>query len=170
MITVDEAQALAQVLAAQTDADHSDVLEAVAQVADLPDWATFVAAAGTQPDAVAKQRVIPILRMFDHVLAREFYCDYLGFEWEWDHLYEPDLPVYAQVTRAGAVLHLTEHHGDATPGSGVMVVVPDLAAYRTCLLAKSHRNSRPGLQQNPWGQTMTILDPFGNRITFWQRS
>ena len=113
--------------------------------------------------------VIPILRVFDHRLAREFYCDFLDFEWDWEHQFEDHLPVYAQVNRGAAVLHLSEHHGDATPGSGVMIVEPDLVRYHAALLAKRHRNARPGIEPNPWGDTMTIADPFGNRLVFWQR-
>lgn len=120
-------------------------------------------------DNVDRQRVVPILRMFDHAIARAFYCDFLGFDWEWQHQFEKDLPVYAQVELNGCVLHLSEHYGDATPGSGVMIVVADLNSYRLGLLAKENPNARPGVQQNPWGLTMTINDPFGNRLTFWER-
>lgn len=121
-------------------------------------------------DPVGRQRVIPILRVFDHALAREFYCGFLGFDWGFEHRFDADLPVYAEVTRDGAVLHLSEHHGDATPGSGVMIVVDDLVSYHRSLLDQRHRNARPGIQENPWGATMTVLDPFGNRLVFWQRT
>jgi hypothetical protein len=34
---------------------------------------------------------------------------------------------------------------------------------------KRYRNARPGFQDRPWGiREMTIADPFGNRVTFWQ--
>lgn len=170
MITTDEAKALARELAALPEVTHSRVLEAVAHASGLRDWNTFAALAARTPDAVVRQQVIPILRMFDHQLARRFYCDFLGFEWQWQHEFEPDLPVYAQVAREGSVLHLSEHHGDATPGGGVMITVADLRSYHAGLLAQAHRNARPGIEQNPWGLTLTVLDPFGNRLTFWQRN
>lgn len=121
-------------------------------------------------DDIARQRVVPILRVFDHELARRFYCDHLGFTWQWEHRFEPDLPVYAQVVRDGVVLHLSEHHGDATPGGAVMIVVPDVQALHDDLIAQHHPNSRPGLSDDAWGRTMTVTDPFGNRLVFWQRS
>ena len=37
------------------------------------------------------------------------------------------------------------------------------------LAAQSHRNARPGIEDNLWGRTMTVLDPFSNRLVFWQR-
>ncbi|MGD0192625.1 MAG: glyoxalase superfamily protein, partial [Rhizomicrobium sp.] len=61
--------------------------------------------------------VVPVFRMFDIAKAREFYVDYLGFSWDWEHRFDADAPLYAQVSRAGLRLHLSEHHGDGTPGS-----------------------------------------------------
>jgi hypothetical protein len=32
---------------------------------------------------------------------------------------------------------------------------------------KNYRHNKPGLQQRDWGTTeLTVIDPFGNRITF----
>jgi catechol 2,3-dioxygenase-like lactoylglutathione lyase family enzyme len=58
-------------------------------------------------------RTVPILRSFDETKAREFYVDFLGFTVDWTHRFEPDLPLYMQVSRDGIVLHISEHHGDA---------------------------------------------------------
>jgi hypothetical protein len=66
--------------------------------------------------AITFERTIPILRIFDVGKAREFYVDYLGFAVDWEHRFEPTLPVYMQVSRAGLVLHLSEHHGMARRG------------------------------------------------------
>jgi hypothetical protein len=33
------------------------------------------------------------------------------------HRFAPDLPLYMQVSRDGSVLHLSEHHGDCSPGA-----------------------------------------------------
>lgn len=57
---------------------------------------------------------IPILRTFDEAKAREFYVGFLGFTIDWEHRFTPELPLYCQVSRAGCLLHLSEHHGDAT--------------------------------------------------------
>jgi predicted enzyme related to lactoylglutathione lyase len=171
MITTEEAKRLAAELATLDGVAHSQVLEATARAAGFKDWNSFSGSPeASGEDPVGRQQVIPVLRVFDHVLAKDFYCDLLGFDWCWQHQFEPDLPVYAQVERDGSVLHLSEHHGDATPGSAVMIVVPDLRTYQEHLLARRHRNTRPGLAENPWGLTMTIADPFGNNLTFWQRS
>ncbi len=67
--------------------------------------------------------MIPILRIFDVPKALEFYREYLGFTVDWEHRLDPESPVYMQVSRGGLVLHLSEHYGDATPGSTVYVSV-----------------------------------------------
>ena len=111
--------------------------------------------------------VVPILRMFDVEKAREFYVGFLGFTWDWQHQFEPGLPVYAQVSRAGLALHLSEHHGDGSPGAAVMIHMQGIEAFHAELLAKKYRYARPGLETQPWkARTVTVTDPFANRLTF----
>ena len=61
-------------------------------------------------------KTVPILRSFDEGKAREFYVGFLGFTIDWEHRFEPGTPLYMQVSREGIVLHLSEHHGDGSPG------------------------------------------------------
>lgn len=109
---------------------------------------------------------IPILRIFSEEKAREFYLDFLGFTLLWEHRFEPGLPLYAAVRRGDLELHLSAHHGDATPGSTVFVPVAGIEALRDELVAKGYAYSRPGITQAGWGQVMEIADPFGNRLRF----
>ncbi len=111
--------------------------------------------------------VAPVLRIFDMAKAREFYLDYLGFGFDWEYRFDDAAPAYLQVSRDGLVLHLTEHHGDATPGATVFVRVADLRAFHRELEAKAFAYSRPGVEEMPWGSIgMEVVDPFGNRIRF----
>ncbi|MES2424000.1 MAG: glyoxalase superfamily protein [Pseudomonadota bacterium] len=110
---------------------------------------------------------VPILRIFDEAKARQFYVDFLGFKIDWQHRFEPALPLYLQVSKNGCVLHLSEHHGDCCPGAAMRIAVGDLEAFQKELLAKNYGYSRPGIQDTPWGsRDMSISDPFGNRLTF----
>lgn len=116
---------------------------------------------------IALGPAIPVLRIFDLAKAREFYCDFLGFAWDWEHRFAPDLPVFAQVSRAGLLLFLSEHHGDGTPGSVVLLRMRGLDALHAELLAKRYRHARPGITAQPWGwRDMAVTDPFGNRLVF----
>lgn len=113
---------------------------------------------------LAIRQTIPILRIFDEAKARAFYVDFLGGRVEWEHRFEPSLPLYMQVSLAGATFHLSEHHGDGCPGSTVFLWVEGLDAYQQDLLAKRYPFLRPGLEDAPWGRTMELIDPFGNRL------
>lgn len=112
-------------------------------------------------------KITPILRVFDEAKAREFYIQFLGFNVDWEHRFEPDLPLYMQVSKNECVLHLSEHHGDCCPGAAVRIETTDLEAYHASLLSQRYEFARPGIEQTLWGtREMSIKDPFGNRLTF----
>lgn len=113
---------------------------------------------------------IPILRIFSEEKAREFYLDFLGFTLEWEHRFGENFPLYVQIKRSGLTLHLSEHHGDATPGSTVFVPVEDITALHSELTAKNYKHAKPGIQTMDWGRLMEIADPFGNRLRFCELS
>ncbi|KVM51567.1 bleomycin resistance protein [Burkholderia ubonensis] len=113
---------------------------------------------------------IPILRIFSIEKAYCFYLDYLGFTLDWEHRFEPGLPLYAQIKRDSVVLHLSEHHGDSTPGSATFVPVNDIDALHRELLEKNYTYARPGVETLDWGRQMQITDPFGNRLRFCELS
>jgi len=115
--------------------------------------------------------ITPILRIFDEAKAREFYVDFLGFEVDWEHRFEPSLPLYLQVSHGDCVLHLSEHHGDCCPGAALRIEVDDVDAYHAALTAKNYGYARPGVDDTPWGsREMTVKDPFGNRLVFTSAS
>jgi catechol 2,3-dioxygenase-like lactoylglutathione lyase family enzyme len=111
-------------------------------------------------------RITPVLRSFDEKKALEFYVGFLGFEVEWRHRFEPELPLYMQVRRDDCVLHLSEHHGDATPGAMLRVETTMLDELQAELIAKQYGYGRPGIVEQPWGRELAVHDPFGNRLIF----
>jgi len=152
---------------------HSECLEIVAAQFALPNWNVLSAkidADRPAADASSVQKLevaIPILRIFSVDKAKEFYVDFLGFKIDWEHRFGDDFPIYCQVSRLGLRLHLSEHHGDASPGSTVFIWMRGIADYHRELLAKNYRYYRPGLEEAPWNaKTMQVGDPFGNRLRF----
>ena len=116
-------------------------------------------------------RTIPVLRMFDVAKAREFYEGWLGFGVLFEHRFEPGLPLYLALVRGDLELHLSEHHGDGSPGANVRVETMGIDALHAELTAKRYGYGRPGVETMPWGtRELTVHDPFGNRITFAERS
>jgi catechol 2,3-dioxygenase-like lactoylglutathione lyase family enzyme len=111
---------------------------------------------------------IPILRIFDVAKAKEFYQDFLGFSKDWDHRFETNFPLYQQISRDGLILHLSEHHGDGSPGVHIRVMMSGIADYHAELHSKQYRYMKPGLENghSADAREMSVIDPFGNRITF----
>ena len=117
--------------------------------------------------AIGFDQTVPILRIFSVDKAKEFYLDFLGFALDWEHRFADGLPLYMQVSRGALCLHLSEHHGDASPGSTVFVRMRGVEALHRELTAKNYRYLRPGVERAPWGaRVMEVTDPFGNRIRF----
>ncbi len=116
-------------------------------------------------------RVVPVLRTFDTDKATEFYVDYLGLSVDWEHRFEPGLPLYRQVSRADLVLHLTEHHGDSTPGAVVYIYMSGVGDLHAELSEKaSMGHNKPGLESIDGRTEFGVVDPFGNRLRFGEVS
>ena len=152
-----------EIVAAQFARDSWNVLAAEIDAAE-----TGAPAPAATPRAGPDFRdTIPILRIFAVDKAMEFYVGFLGFKVDWEHRFGDNFPLYAQVSRGGLRLHLSEHHGDASPGSTVFVWMRGIAAYHAELTAKDYRYYKPGLEDAPWdAKMMQVSDPFGNRLRF----
>lgn len=112
--------------------------------------------------------IIPIFRIFDRQKMKEFYLDYLGFTLDWEHHFEADMPAYLQVSLDGVILHLTEHHGDASPGGTVRIQKDRLKEYHAALKEKKYTYMNPGIEETPWDmKEVTVIDPFSNKIIFY---
>ncbi len=159
-----------------TTLTHSEVLEIVAAQFGYDQWNILSAkidaaekAPGTSAGAIGIKPPIPIFRIFDVAKAMEFYCGFLGFTLDWEHRFGDNFPLYAQVSREGMILHLSEHAGDASPGAKAFAWVEDAVALQLELAGKDYRYMKPGIEDAPWGLEVTIIDPFSNRIAFCQK-
>lgn len=154
-----------------TEITHGQALEIVAHLHGYKDWNMMAALQRKASDAVGGQSpgAIPIFRMLDIERTLAFYVDFLGFRVVWEHRFADHAPLYMEVERDGVRLHLSEHHGDATPGSAVIIETADAAALQRDLIARDYPYARPGLEQQDWGLTVTVGDPAGNRLVFLER-
>ena len=113
--------------------------------------------------------VTPILRSFDEGKARELYIDWLGFKVDFEHRFEPHMPLYMGISRGDCKLHISEHHGDGSPGVVIRILVDELEAFHAEVTAKKYKNYRPGLQDQEWGtREMVVQDGAGNRLIFYR--
>lgn len=70
------------------------------------------------------------------------------------------------MSRGRVRLHLSEHHGDSTPGAGVLIGTPDVDALHAELAGRDYPYANPGVETVPWGRVLTVVDPFHNRLVF----
>jgi catechol 2,3-dioxygenase-like lactoylglutathione lyase family enzyme len=183
MRTFRDAKAMAKSLRSalgqkQIALSHSECLEIVAGQFAVDNWNILSAkidaesGSGNDQSAVPANGIqfngtIPILRIFSVEKAKEFYVDFLGFAFDWEYRFGDNFPLYAQVSRSGLKLHLSEHHGDASPGSTVFILMRGIAELHRELLGKDYRYYKPGIEEAEWGaRVMKVGDPFGNRLCF----
>ena len=112
-------------------------------------------------------QTIPIFRIFDEQKAKEFYLGFLGMQLDWEHRFEPGMPLYMQVSKEGLVFHLSEHSGDCTPGSKVFIYVDDLDGLLVDVQSRPYAYSRPRIEMASWDERgFSVTDPFSNKIWF----
>ncbi|WP_161606188.1 glyoxalase superfamily protein [Microlunatus speluncae] len=164
----DQAKRLRRALADRGfELGHSQTLELIATTHGLRDWNTLSGLAPADPARQAPAPVLPILRIFDWRATRSFYVDFLG--WTVDSEVQSDGHALWYVRLSGSHgerIHLSAHHGDGTPGTAVLIEVPDAAAVHAELTARDYGYAKPGLEDTALGRTVTVHDPCGNRITY----
>jgi uncharacterized glyoxalase superfamily protein PhnB len=112
-------------------------------------------------------KVIPILRIFDYKKAIEFYIDWLGFKINWEHTFDDNTPVYLEIEKDGLIIHLSEHHGDGTPGTNVFVWCNGVEEFQKEIINKKYKYNKPGLEKTFYGSlAVKVIDPFHNQIIF----
>jgi catechol 2,3-dioxygenase-like lactoylglutathione lyase family enzyme len=117
------------------------------------------------------KKITPVIRIFDVAKAKEFYVDWLGFKIENEHAFADNFPIYIMVSLGSIVIHLSEHHGDCSPGAKIIIWVDGLKEFQTKLLSKKYKYYQPSIEKAFWGNAlvMTVSDPFGNRIEFTEQ-
>jgi len=186
MRTYLEAKAMAKHLRARLaeksiDLAHSECLELIAGQFGYDDWNAMAAriALGERRSAemaagIRLRRAVPVLRIFSREKAKAFYVGFLGFspDWQDDTLdAATSEPLYTQVSRGKLVLHLSEHHGDGSPGSVTYVAMKGIDAFHRELAGKDYPNMRPGISiMPPRLRVLEVIDPFGNRLRFGEIS
>ncbi len=99
--------------------------------------------------------MVPIFRVTDAAATARWYAR-MGFEVVGEHRFAPELPLYLFLDRNGVELHLSEHTGDATPGTLVYFWVDDVDAIA--------REFGVEVSEQPWAREISLTDPDGNRL------
>ena len=99
-----------------------------------------------------RSHLAPVLRVVDASAAAERYARHLGFTTEFEHRFEPGLPLYVGLVRDDARIHLSEHTGDARPGTLVYLWVPDVDSVAAACGVSV-------IDDNPWGRDFEVTVP-----------
>ena len=105
------------------------------------------------------EQIVPIFRVTDAAAALAWY-ERLGFEREFEHRFEPGFPLYLGIRRGDARIHLSEHAGDAPPGTLVYCWVDDVDQIAAEFGAT--------VGSEPWAREIELTDPDGNRMRIGQ--
>ncbi len=106
------------------------------------------------------EALVPIFRVADGYVAAQWYAR-LGFSVAGEHRFAPDLPLYLFLQRGDIYLHLSEHAGDARPGTLVYFYVDDVDAIASEVGAE--------VIVQPWAREIQLTDPDGNRLRIGTR-
>lgn len=99
--------------------------------------------------------IVPILHVANARASIDWYAR-LGFEVEWEHTFEPGLPLYVSLRRGPARLHLSEHRLDGGTASHVYLYVEDV---------DSVVGPAALPEDCPWGmREARLTDPDGNVV------
>ena len=106
------------------------------------------------------EALVPIFRVADGYVAARWY-ERLGFSVAGEHRFADGLPLYLFLQRGDAYLHLSEHAGDARPGTLVYFYVDDVDAIAAEFSAE--------VIVQPWAREIELTDPDGNRLRIGTR-
>lgn len=111
---------------------------------------------------------VPVLHVRDAATSADWYCGCLGFEREWEHRFEPELPLFVSLRRGELRLFLSEHRGDGGHGCETYLYVDDLLAFHAQAAAAGAHITQPP-RDEPWGvREMRLTDPDGHRFRIGQ--
>jgi catechol 2,3-dioxygenase-like lactoylglutathione lyase family enzyme len=106
--------------------------------------------------------VIPTLRIAKLAASRDFYERALGFRLDWEHTDEAG-ERFAQLSREGLLLYLSERAADGTGRGLVHLYVPNVDAWHAEFFERGVDAPLP--QDKAWGnREFRIVDPDGNQL------
>ena len=177
MRTYREAKAMAKSLRAALEAknvplSHSECLEIVAKQFGFAEWNMLSAKIGLEVDArtpppeassISLEPPVPVIGISSAESAKRFYLDFLRFTIDWGWRDDDDRPVYAQISRSGVTLHLSEHNA---PGTILLVRMSGLDTLHRELSTTQQGYALRLVHTPDDRRELQVSDPFGNWLRF----
>ena len=179
MRTYLEAKAMAKSLRAALAAknvslSHSECLELVSKQIGFNEWnmlsAKITLEAGeretpSHSSDVSLQPPVPVLAVASAVEAKKFYVDFLNFAVDWGWHENSQGPLYAQISRSGVTLHLSERRSENAP-TELFIRTTGLDALKEELSRNAPKYTFTTRTTPDDRREIQITDPFGNRLRF----
>ncbi|WP_077212434.1 glyoxalase superfamily protein [Bacillus dakarensis] len=116
------------------------------------------------------QKVVPAFRITDYKRSKAFYVEGMGFQIDWEHRFEPNFPVFVQITKDEMTIYLTEHTGDCETGGLIHLFVPNVDKWYDELKSKKDIHiTEPPNDDLEGLRMMTVVDPDGNQLRICTR-
>ena len=113
------------------------------------------------------EQVIPVLRVSDIDIAKDFYLSFLKFDFDWEYKIKNGCYNYLQISKGKCILHLTEYCENDFSRTEIRIETEDLPYYQQLLSANPSHHISAEIVDMDWGtRDMIIRDPFGNQLTF----
>ncbi len=111
---------------------------------------------------------VPTLQSNDAIKSYEFYHSVLGFEKNWEHRFEPELPLFISMSNGVNTVFITEHKNESAFGMELYFYVKKVDSL--VVHAKSQGVAFDvELHETPYGtKEFTIKDPDGNKLRIGQ--
>ncbi|QDU97726.1 glyoxalase superfamily protein [Lignipirellula cremea] len=106
------------------------------------------------------EELAPVLYVQSAASSATWYAR-LGFEVQGEHRFADGLPLYMFLRRGGVILHLSEHQGDARPGTLLYLYVEDVDTIAAEFDVE--------ITEQPWAREVHLIDPDGNRWRIGER-
>jgi uncharacterized glyoxalase superfamily protein PhnB len=112
----------------------------------------------------------PLLHVSNSALAKDFYCNQLGFHHEFSHCRGEAVsdPCYMGVTRDGVWLNLSSFSGDGVAGGVANLFVDDVDALHAELISKGVSIDSGPFDQTWGSREMYVKDADRNCLRFIQ--
>lgn len=155
---------------------HGECLEIVARQFGFREWNILAAKIeldaghGREPPEAAGmtlQPAIPVISVRSARGTMEFYVGFLGFSVDWGGA-GGGRRMYAQISRSGVTLHLSERDGVGdSGGSEILIRMTGLEAFHKELTDKHLERAPLSILHTPDDRReLHVTDPFGNKLRF----
>lgn len=151
---------------------HSECLEIVARQFGFAEWNMLSAKIALEVDpqipppeesSVSLQPPVPVIGVSSAASAKAFYVDFLRFTIDWGWREDDDRPLYAQISRSGVTLHLSERNA---PGTTLLVRMSGLDTLHKELSMTQHGYALRLVHTPDDRRELQVSDPFANWLRF----